>query len=493
MYEQPQPSYGGHDGGYGGGGGGGYGGPPPRGGGYGGGGGGGYGGGGGGGYGGGGGGGFGGGGGGFNGKQNPERTAFIGNIPFDATEALLHAHCNAAGRVTNIRLVLDHNTGKAKGFAFCEFADALTATQAIRNLNGSEFLGRQLRVDFSDPAHRGAAARGDSAAAEPQRRIPAPERSMGGGGGHGGRVILDDLSRGRGGGGGGGGGDDYGRYGGPGGAGGPGGMGSSMGMGMGGVGGGMGGVAVGGERASGEDLRRVFASSAAPPAAASSAATSASSASAMSDVPRPYAAAPPAAVYEPTIGSTAPLAPPPAAPYGTDHIMSLVKSLTKAQLLEILSEMKKFSAQNPEGAKQLLTDSPQVAQTLLHILILFGLVRPTDVAAIQTQTRPAPGSVPVMGLPSSAAAAAPPLAAPMGDVHMAPVTGGYLPPPMPMPMAVAPVAAPVPAAAPAAFSEEDSFMMREIMKLSPEQIRELPQEVQDNIRLLQQQLEGGKR
>jgi hypothetical protein len=38
-----------------------------------------------------------------------------------------------------------------------------------------------------------------------------------------------------------------------------------------------------------------------------------------------------------------------------EHIAKLVKSLSKEQLLEILTEMKKFIHQNPEGAKQLLS------------------------------------------------------------------------------------------------------------------------------------------
>ncbi len=41
-------------------------------------------------------------------------------------------------------------------------------------------------------------------------------------------------------------------------------------------------------------------------------------------------------------------------PYGHDTIQKLIKSLSKDQLLDILKEMKKFTQNNPEGAKQLL-------------------------------------------------------------------------------------------------------------------------------------------
>ena len=45
------------------------------------------------------------------------------------------------------RLVYDRETGKPKGYGFCEYKDSETAQSAMRNLNGTEIHGRQLRVD----------------------------------------------------------------------------------------------------------------------------------------------------------------------------------------------------------------------------------------------------------------------------------------------------------------------------------------------------------
>jgi cleavage stimulation factor subunit 2 len=50
----------------------------------------------------------------------------------------------------NQRLVFDRDTGKPKGYGFCEYLDAETASSAVRNLNGYDVNGRQLRVDFAD-------------------------------------------------------------------------------------------------------------------------------------------------------------------------------------------------------------------------------------------------------------------------------------------------------------------------------------------------------
>ena len=45
------------------------------------------------------------------------------------------------------RIVFDRESGKPKGYGFCEYQDVDTAQSAIRNLNGHEISGRVLRVD----------------------------------------------------------------------------------------------------------------------------------------------------------------------------------------------------------------------------------------------------------------------------------------------------------------------------------------------------------
>ncbi|KAM3284489.1 hypothetical protein P3S67_023288 [Capsicum chacoense] len=49
-----------------------------------------------------------------------------------------------------LRLVIDRETGKPKGFGFCEYKDEETVLSARRNLQGYEINGRQLRVDFAE-------------------------------------------------------------------------------------------------------------------------------------------------------------------------------------------------------------------------------------------------------------------------------------------------------------------------------------------------------
>ena len=47
----------------------------------------------------------------------------------------------------SFRLVFDRDSGKPKGYGFCEYQDQETALSAMRNLNGYELNGRSLRVD----------------------------------------------------------------------------------------------------------------------------------------------------------------------------------------------------------------------------------------------------------------------------------------------------------------------------------------------------------
>lgn len=82
--------------------------------------------------------------------SSQQRCVFVGNIPYDATEEQLIQICEEVGPVVSFRLVLDRETGKPKGYGFCEYKDEETALSARRNLQGYEINGRQLRVDFAE-------------------------------------------------------------------------------------------------------------------------------------------------------------------------------------------------------------------------------------------------------------------------------------------------------------------------------------------------------
>jgi RNA recognition motif-containing protein len=71
---------------------------------------------------------------------------FVGNLPFTVTEDALRALFTPHGTVEKIALISDRDTGRPRGFAFVEMANA-DAARAMQALNGSDFGGRPLKVN----------------------------------------------------------------------------------------------------------------------------------------------------------------------------------------------------------------------------------------------------------------------------------------------------------------------------------------------------------
>jgi len=85
--------------------------------------------------------------------EKAARSVFVGNIPYEATEEQLKSIFSEIGVVLSFRLVYDRETGKPKGYGFCEYQDQETALSAMRNLNQRELHGRNLRVDHATRDH----------------------------------------------------------------------------------------------------------------------------------------------------------------------------------------------------------------------------------------------------------------------------------------------------------------------------------------------------
>ncbi|KAL6738684.1 hypothetical protein Aduo_012206 [Ancylostoma duodenale] len=85
-----------------------------------------------------------------------QRSVFVGNISYEVPEETIRQIFSKVGHVVHIKMVHDRETGKPKGYGFIEFLDVQTAELAIRNLNGYEVNGRQLRVDSAAGGDRSA-------------------------------------------------------------------------------------------------------------------------------------------------------------------------------------------------------------------------------------------------------------------------------------------------------------------------------------------------
>ncbi|XGW30038.1 hypothetical protein V3C99_009227 [Haemonchus contortus] len=79
-----------------------------------------------------------------------DHSVYVGNLPYQTSEEAVGNHFSQAGHVTNVKIVYDRETGRMKGFGFCDFADAAGASNAVNTLNGADFGGRQLRVNYAN-------------------------------------------------------------------------------------------------------------------------------------------------------------------------------------------------------------------------------------------------------------------------------------------------------------------------------------------------------
>lgn len=111
----------------------------------------------------------------------PPVRLFVGNLPYQATEEDLRTHFAQVGQPTQIVRPLDRETGRARGFAFVEYAERPAAEAAIKQFDGQLFMGRPLAVSE-------ARAREDRGPGGPPRpggfSGPRPGGFSGGGGGY---------------------------------------------------------------------------------------------------------------------------------------------------------------------------------------------------------------------------------------------------------------------------------------------------------------------
>lgn len=78
------------------------------------------------------------------------KRLFVGNLSFQATEAGLSAIFSQDGRkVATVSVVTDRDTGRSRGFAFVEMASEGDAQKAIKALHGTQYEGREMRVDIA--------------------------------------------------------------------------------------------------------------------------------------------------------------------------------------------------------------------------------------------------------------------------------------------------------------------------------------------------------
>jgi len=79
---------------------------------------------------------------------------YVSNLSFHTSEHDLSVLFSHYGTVSSVKIILDRETNKSRGFAFIEMPDDNAAQEAIKMLNNKDIQGRLLSVTVARPKEK---------------------------------------------------------------------------------------------------------------------------------------------------------------------------------------------------------------------------------------------------------------------------------------------------------------------------------------------------
>ncbi len=76
---------------------------------------------------------------------------FVAKLDYSTTVDTVRDAFSEFGEVTEVKIIMDRETGRSKGFGFVEMTDDEEGFNAINSLNGAEIDGREIVVKKSEP------------------------------------------------------------------------------------------------------------------------------------------------------------------------------------------------------------------------------------------------------------------------------------------------------------------------------------------------------
>ena len=76
---------------------------------------------------------------------------YVGNLSYNMSEDELRDAFGAYGEVSSVKILMDRETGRSRGFGFVEMPNKDEAETAIAQLNGKDVGGRPLRINEARP------------------------------------------------------------------------------------------------------------------------------------------------------------------------------------------------------------------------------------------------------------------------------------------------------------------------------------------------------
>jgi len=75
------------------------------------------------------------------------RRLYVGNLNYATSEDTLRDAFGAFGKLKYVKILMDRETGRSRGFGFVEFDDDKEAMSAMATMNGAEVDKRKLIVN----------------------------------------------------------------------------------------------------------------------------------------------------------------------------------------------------------------------------------------------------------------------------------------------------------------------------------------------------------
>jgi RNA recognition motif-containing protein len=82
-------------------------------------------------------------------------SIYVGNLSFQATTEDITSVFSEYGTVKQVKLPVDRETGRMRGFAFVEMASDAEEDEAIKALDSANWMGRDLKVNKARPREEG--------------------------------------------------------------------------------------------------------------------------------------------------------------------------------------------------------------------------------------------------------------------------------------------------------------------------------------------------
>ncbi len=76
---------------------------------------------------------------------------YVGNLAYSLSESELRDAFAEYGEISSVKILMDRETGRSRGFGFVEMPNQSEAEAAVAELNGKDVGGRPLRVNEARP------------------------------------------------------------------------------------------------------------------------------------------------------------------------------------------------------------------------------------------------------------------------------------------------------------------------------------------------------